>query len=91
LKSKLFVGVALGFLTIGSAKADPEHIQPFENNPGADTASEIFAPALQGGSSEERANRIYEQNVDRQLDTIEKHQGPSERLRQEQLLGRKYR
>jgi len=88
---KMSLASAALLMTIASANADPEYVPIGENNPGADAAAEIFAPALQGGSSEERAERIYQSNVDRKLEHIESSQGSSERLRQEQQYRRQHR
>ena len=61
-----------------------------ENPPGSAAASKVFAPALEGGNAAERGNRIYERNVDRKLEWIEKSQGSSGRLREEQQMRRDF-
>jgi hypothetical protein len=70
-----------------AALAQPAHVPPM-NNPGTSAAGRVLAPALEGGSATERANRIHERAVDRRLDTIERRQGENERLRQEQRMRR---
>jgi hypothetical protein len=87
---RILAVIAMGFAMITApANSEPEHLSPGDN-PATDAAGQIFAPALQGGSSDERANRIYEQNVDRKLEHIENTQGEAARLREEQKLRKEY-